>query len=140
MIKKDNTINKYNIDGKLLNSKSYDKVINLTIGYNKSDGYLVVVNNGKLIIEDTNFNQLAEIIDWKDNYQLKQYVPRYLNIDSSDDLFNPNHAFSNGVYMVLEDGNNYTEYYFNPENNKVTSRKIDDLSKYELWINWADLS
>ena len=140
LIKKDNTINKYNIDGKLLNSKSYDKVINLTIGYNKPNGYLIVVNNEKLIIEDTNFNQLVEIIEWKDNYQFKQYVPRYLNMDSSDDLSNPNHAFSNGVYMVLEDEKNYTEYYFNPENNKVTSRKIDDLSKYELWINWADLS
>ena len=139
-IKKDNTISRYNIDGKLLTSKTYEKVINLTTGYNNPNCYLIAVNNGKLLIEDTNFNQLAEIIDWKDNYQFKQYVPQYLNMDSQDDLFNPNHAFSEGIYMVLEDGNNYTEYYFNPKNNKITSRKVDDLMKYDLSINWADLS
>ena len=132
LIRKDNTINKYNIDGKLLDSKTYEQVINMDAGY------LVVVNNKKLLIEDSDFKQLAEVIEWKDSYKFDKYPPVYLIEDSLRE--NKSSNFVSGLYMVLEDGKNYTEYCFNSKNNKITSRKIDDLDNYDLSIYWADLS
>lgn len=131
-IKKENTLSKFNIDGELLNSKIYEKVINI------DSGYLIVVNDGKLVIENSNFKELAKVIEWKDSYKLDKYPPLYLNEDSFSEESSSN--FISGIYMVLEDGKNYTEYCFNPKDNKITSRKIDNLDNYDLSIYWADLS
>ncbi len=131
-ITKDNTISKYNIDGELLDSKTYEKVINIVAGY------LIVVNDGKLVMLDSNFKQISEIIEWKDSYKFDYYPPNYLVENTLSD--NPKKDFVSGIYMVLEDGNNYTEYCFNPKSNKLTSRKINNIENYDLSIYWADLS
>ncbi len=88
-----------------------------------------------MMIEDSNFKQLAEVAEWKDSYKFDKYPPSYLVKDSQREK-----PITSGIYMVLEDGNNYTEYFFNPKDNKITSRKINDLDNYDLNIYWADLS
>ncbi len=132
---KDSNLLKYNIDGKLVSTITDYKKIKML-----SNDFVVFTNEkNELMLHNLVTNESKKITDIKNNDviydELSFYRENIINITHN------NVYREDGLYVVIVNNNNWTEYYYNPQTKNIETRnlgKAESMCSLEYEFSYCD--